>query len=155
MATFISWDIANKKQREEAKKIYQKARNENQLIVDGSNNPIEHFTSSLTEFYLKGQALKENESSLKILNDKGDEFLTWDSRDKEQVKEACALFKKFKKKGWRAYTVGNNGKLKYRIFKFDDKKEEIYFKEEDHKLSLEAFVKEFKKIEMTPRTYPG
>jgi hypothetical protein len=151
----VEWDDDNKKEIEEAKSIYQKAREQNREIEDLFGNMVEYFRPSLKGFRIKGQRLKPHQFSMRILNEKGDETLIWDSRDPDEVKEAAKIFNKYIEKGWRAFATDIEGNRSRRIRAFDAEKEEVIFEEDNTKEKLQKFVGKFSEIKVLPKTYPG
>lgn len=80
------------------------------VLPDGQNLPLGHFC-------------------FRILDPlKGDERLTWDSRDFRQIKAAKDLFVGLIKKGLKPFRVGIGGKATSEVMKeFDPKAEEVIF----------------------------
>ena len=175
-AMIIEWDDNDKRQIEEAKEHYRKARSEGRVITDIDHNVIQHFRPSLSGIIIKEKELKENEFAVRVFDETGDRRLIWDMLDPDQIKEAANLFNEYIGKGWRAYTVDDSGKSRRRIHKFDIEKQEILFEDKavsdifngfvsavkkdvkEVKLVSEKianFVKAFKNTKLVPRTYPG
>jgi len=155
----VEWDDNSLKEVEEAKKIYQKARLQQRLIVNLNGTPIEFFHPSLLGFEIRGKALNEGQFSVRILNEKGDETLIWDSNDPQEIAEAAAKFSSYLNKGWTAYAVSPDGRFKRKIKFFDSATLEITFqepgKEKSFKEKLSSFVGKFPALTMLPKTYPG
>ena len=151
----IEWDSKNRKEIEEAKKIYQQARKEKREITLLDNTPIENFNPEHGELLIKAESLKENQIETKIIDESGDRRIVWDCTSKKETEEACTLFNTYLSKGWRAYAIGMNGKKIKKIIKFDPVAEEIIFEESSLRESLNKFIKTFQEIKMTPSTYPG
>lgn len=173
----IEWDPEDKKQIENAKSYYIKAKKEFRIIVDLKDTPVEHFKPSLEGFIIKEVQTNVNEFAMRIYDETGDRRYMWDSTDISQIKEAAKLFNEYIAKGWKAYAIEASGKKRRRIFEFDASKEELVFQdissteimekfdkkaiELDSKHSmtskekLEKFVKSFKQINVLPKKYPG
>jgi len=172
----IEWDDNDKRQIEEAKTHYRKARSEGRLIVDLEDKAIETFKPNLLAFIIKQKELNEDEFACRIFDETGDRRVIWDMLDPKQVKEAANLFNTYLDKGWRAYTVDDSGLTRRRIHKFDLENEEVVFEEKPitqiisdfvsavkkeikeiplKKEKIEKFVKGFKDTKLVPRTYPG
>jgi hypothetical protein len=155
----MEWDDDNKKQVEDAKKVYQQARREHREITDMDDKSIEFFHPSLLGFKIKGKALKDGEFSMRILNEKGDETLIWNSNDPDQVRESAKLFKEYVEKGWTAYAISADGSMKRKVTVFNAELLEVTFEEigsgKTIKEKLSSFVKSFKQVQMQPKTYPG
>jgi len=175
----IEWDTDNKKEIEEAKAYYRKAKTEGRIVTDVENNVIEFFKPSLGGIVIKETELKEHEFSVRVYDETGDRRLIWDSSDPKQVKEAMKLFNDYISRGWRAYATCEKGVTRRRIHEFDIEHEEVSFEEKPFKMIskefvesikktskvekielrkkdfFSAFIKHFKKVELVPKTYPG
>lgn len=151
----ISWDDSNRKEVENAKKYYQEARKQNRKVLDKEGDIVEFFHPSLRDIIISETELHEHEFSSRIIDDSGDRRIIWDSRDKEQVRDAFKIFNEYLEKGWRAYAVDSSGKKKKRVYSFKAAQEELYIDEKDKAISLKKFVNSFKKLEVLPKTYPG
>jgi hypothetical protein len=177
LAMQIEWDDSDKKQVEEAKKIYQHARMDGRLIVDFKGNAIANFHPSLLGFIIKETELKEHEFAVRVLDETGDRRLIWDASDPSQVCEAVKLFDEYLSKGWRAYSVDINGKRRRKITRFDINTLEVFFIEKTTKEiianfaetlknqesnseiekseTIKKFMAKFKDTKLVPRTFPG
>ena len=152
----VDWDILNKKEIEDAKKYYQKARTEKRLITKDDGQVLTCFNASLGTFLIKETELSESQFEMRIFDETGDRRLIWDSSDAGQIKDAAKEFETYVAKGWRAYAIGLKGKPNQRIYKFDPEKEEIYFDESGSlKEKLSKFITSFKEVKMIPKTRPG
>lgn len=151
----VTWDVNNKKQIEDAKKIYQQAKKEKRKITTLDNKDIDYFRPEYGGFLIKKPLLTESQFEMNILDDSGDTLLTFDSKDPLEVQEAATKFNELLKKGYRAYSISLDGEKKRRIYRFDPKAEEIYFDEKTLKQKLKEFVKSFKDIKMTSPTRKG
>ena len=176
-ALLIEWDENNKKEIEEAKLQYQKARSLGRVVTDVDGNIIQFFNPNLCGIKIQETELSEHQFSMRILDETGDRRLIWDAMDTQQLDEAEKLFQVYKDRGWRAYAVDVTGKKKRKIYTFDAKQQEVFFEERSisniltdfgskitndvkkpkkiMKEALADFVKAFNKIEVLPRTYPG
>jgi len=176
LAMRLEWDNTDKRQVEEAKKVYQEARKSGRLITDIDGKTIANFHPSLQGFIIKETELKENEFAVRVLDETGDRRLIWDASDPDQIKEAARLFDEYLKKGWRAYSVDTKGEKRRKILRFDVDTLEIFFvektakeivtnfaetikKEEVNEISkqdkISNFIKAYKDIKLVPRTFPG
>lgn len=172
----IEWDTNDKRQIEDAKEYYRKARKEGRIITDLEDNVIEFFKPSLEGIIIKETELKENEFSCRIHDDTGDRRVIWDANDPDQVKDAMTLYNEYIAKGWRCFAVDENGKARRRIHKFDSDKQEVLFEEKPITQILEDFTKKvfeevkeplikseifsdfikfFKQTKLLPKTYGG
>jgi len=172
----IEWNDSNKKEVEEAKGHYMKARTEGRLITDMEGNAIQHFKPSLLGFTIKETELGDHEFAVRVFDETGDRRIIWNMTDPDQVKEAAKLFDEYMTKGWRAYAVDASGKTRLRIHKFDAEREEVLFEDKSVSEILGAFTEivkneakpiitkaekianflsSFKNTKLVPRTYPG
>jgi hypothetical protein len=174
----VEWDDDNKKEIEEAKRVYQKAKTQGRRIVlaDDESKVVEFFRPTLKGFVVKETELLDGQFSFRIIDDTGDRRLVWDLREQAQVLEASKLFSEYLDKGWRAYAIDAEGNKRRRIRSFNAEKEEILFEEltsseiltnfadkmkkdipkpELKASKLARFVEAFKQTLMVPRTYPG
>lgn len=172
----IEWDENNRKEIEEAKLSYQKARQQNRVITDLKGTPITVFKPELQGFLVQQVELQEGQIAVRILDETGDRRLIWDALDPKQLKEVAGLFTDYLKRGWRAYAVSADGKRKRRIHSFEEDSQEVLFEEISLEVKLDAFVKKvetvkpevktvreqldafvakFRDVQMVPKTYPG
>jgi len=154
------WDTNNSKQTEHYKSLYQKAKAAGrQILSPNDNKPLPSFREVLIQggFVVGETELTDSQFAMRLFNETGDTRLIWDSGRPKELAEAEKLFNEYVQKGWRAYAIGAQGKpTARRIFAFDAKLEEVFFDDKRTlKESLSAFVKSFKEIKMTPKTYPG
>lgn len=85
----------------------------------------------------------EGEGCLHIMNQNGDDRLTWNRRFKDQIEEAKKKFYEFIGKGYVAYKVGPDGKEGRRVTRFDPTAEEILIKSFDpnaHKIIMRPMI---------------
>lgn len=174
----VEWDENNKKEIEDAKRVYQKAKAQGRRVVSAEDESkvIEFFRPALGGIVIQEKELQDGQFSFRIIDETGDQRLIWDLRDQRQVIEAADLFNKYIDKGWRAYAVDDEGCKRRRIRAFDIEKEEILFEElttseitksfadkmkddlppvEQKRSKLDKFVDAFQQTLMVPRTYPG
>lgn len=78
---------------------------------------------------MKGARPDEHHGVFRILHPEfGDERLTWDSRDFEQIKAAKKMFLDLIKKGLKPFMVGRDGKVSSKAMaEFDPRAEEVVF----------------------------
>jgi len=152
----IEWDSYNRKEIENAKEIYRKARKENRLITKLDDSVVDNFNPEDSIYLIKDVELKENEIRAIILDDSGDKRFTWDSSSKKETKNAMDIFNKhLKTEGSRAYAISADGKNKRRILSFDPDAEEIVFEDKPLRESLNNFIKTFKKVSVSAGSRPG
>jgi len=148
------WNTDNKKEVDEAKGIYIKARNAGKRILDHDKKEVKLWTD-LNEMMFIDEPLKDSEVFMRILDESGDSRVIWDSRDPKQVADAATLFEEYLKKGWRAYAVDQHGVQGKRIRRFNAATEEIFFDESELGTSLKEFVSAFRTIKVLPKTRPA
>jgi hypothetical protein len=152
----IEWDTTNKKEIEDAKKYYQRARAEKRTITTIEDIPVTCFNPNLGTLLIKNTELKETEFEMRIFDETGDRRLIWDSTDTDMIKDAAKMFKEYIKKGWRAYAIGFKGRPNKRVYDFDPEAEELFFDESGSiKEKLSKFIESFKEIKVIPKTRPG
>jgi len=173
----VDWNQNNKKEVEDAKAIYRKARIEHREIIDSKGKPITAFRPFLEGFVIREVQLRPHEFAARIFDETGDRRLIWNAADPEQIKDACKLFNKYIKKGWKAYGTDSLGNRGPRIFKFDYAKLEVVIDDKTTNEKLKAFgekfekgekperkttkqkllsfVEKFKEVKVLPKTYPG
>jgi len=155
----VPWTKNHNYQIEKAKSRYIQARSEGRLITNLDDKPIDRFHPDLLGFKIKGPALKDDEFSVRILNDLGDETIMFSSAIPEQVAAAEKKFGEYMAKGWTAYVVSRDGKKKRQITAFNAEMCEITFVEPGKttplKEKLTTFVKSFGVVQMLPKTVPG
>lgn len=152
----ITWDEKDKRQIEEAKTHYIRARKEGRKIVaeDGVTR-IEAFRSYLGAFIIAERELSLDEFSFRIFDETGDRRIIWNSQDPREIKEAMKLFQQYMDKGWKAYGINSRGERSRRINRFDAGSEEVIFDEKTTAQKLAKFVETHKRVDVVPRTYPG
>lgn len=154
----IDWDPTKKKEVEEAKVYFRRAKYyEKRAVVNEKGEPLEHFHPDIGHFRVLPTQLTKGQLAIRIHDETGDQRLIWDSTDPDEVKEAAERFNKLIEKGWKAYAILPDGSKGRRIWGFDAQHEEVYFDEKKEKLSskLKKFVEDFGEIVMLPKTYPG
>jgi hypothetical protein len=172
----VEWDQDDKRQVEEAKSVYRKAKQEGRIVTDMKDNVIQFFHPRLEGIKVKETELSENQFSIRFFDETGDRRLIWDKTDPLQIKEAADKFKEYLDKGWRAFASDEKNRKRRRLYGFDAVREEIIFeeisdeqimenfsdklvKEEKPKLTqkekLSNFVNDFKKISVVPKTVAG
>jgi hypothetical protein len=154
---FIDWDSHNRKEVERAKLLYQQARRvKRSIIFTETGIIVPCFKPEHESYTVQKPALSDSQFEMRIFDETGDRLLVWDSEDPLEVQDAYKMFKEYLDKGWRAYAIGDGGKKTKRIFNFDPETEEIHFDEKKSVVEkLSSFAKNFKEIQMTPRTRPG
>jgi len=151
----VEWNPANKKEVQEAKNIYLRARKESRKILSIDGKPVEHFTAHLDGFIVAEIDKSPDTLSIRIFDATGDRRLIWDNNDPLQIREAATLFKEYLGKGWRAYAVDSKGESTRRVYHFDADLMEVYFDEtKTTKDILKDFCASFG-INLQPKTFPG
>jgi hypothetical protein len=150
----VTWDRTNKKETDEAKSLYVEARKTGKLIRKETGEEIK-FWDEIEDTFIIDHFRKEGEIFMRIYDDSGDRRLVWDSKDPSQVVEAATIFNDYLSRGWRALAVAQDGTLGKRIRKFDPNTEEVFFDESNVAVKLKDFAKQFRTIEMQPKTKPG
>lgn len=153
----IDWDKTNKKQVEEAKIHYLKAKKEGRQILTESGKEVLAFRSDFETLIVTEKKLDTDQFALHILDETGDRRLIWNASCPDEIKEAQDTFNKYIKKGWKAYGVREDGKRSNRIRKFDPSTEEVFFDDKPNSIGerFTAFVEKFKEVKMLPSTRPG
>jgi len=151
----VEWSPVNKKEIEDAKKIYIKARRENRSITTIEGIPVNSFSPSLEALLILGKELKDDEFATRIFDESGDRRIIWNSKDIGQRREAAKIFEKCLNDGGRIYSVNSKGEKIHRVFGFDPEKEELLVDEKGTKEKLDKFVKACAEVKVLPKTYPG
>ena len=157
----IGFDPLNKKQAEEAKRIYQQARAENrQIFSDDFSQEFKSWAEIVNGkhegFIVETKSEGENTFPLRILDETGDRRLIWDLNSPLEMNEAQSKFLEFLDKGWKAYAINKRGEKSYRIFGFDPELQEIFIDEgKTNREKLSVFVKKVSEVRLTPKTRPG
>jgi hypothetical protein len=113
----VVWDKTQMREVEEAKQVFLGYRQQGYEIVTLEGSLLERFKWDLEEFIV--HAKKVAKKVLKILCEKGDERLVWDSDNGREAMEAKKKFTEFIGKGFKAYSVDTDGKKNRRIEEFD------------------------------------
>lgn len=151
----VSWDDSSLKDIDQAKKKYLEAKRLGKKIIDLQGNEILSFRPGLGEFLISTEDLTEGEFRFHILDESGDRIISWNAKDKKQVKEASLKFNEYMEKGYKAYLIDQKGNRGRRIFSFDVDQEEVVFDDKTTREKLMAFAKKFMEIKLLPKTYPG
>lgn len=93
------------------------------LYREGFKLDPEHFNPG--EFRLVPPPKSDNVGVMRVLSQNGDDRLTWDRNDPNQVKDAYKKFKDFIKKGYQAFAVLATGDKGHKLDEFDPLAEEI------------------------------
>jgi len=157
----VEWDTKNQKQTEKYKDFYRKALGAGRKILSPGDGKtlLGSFREVLEHggFLVGEPELTESQFAMRLFNETGDTRLIWDSGRPKEVQEAARLFEEYLAKGWRAYAIDPKGnKTSRRIYGFSSTLEEVFIDDtKTTKERLSTFVKSFKEIKMTPKTYPG
>lgn len=153
----FEWDRTNRKEIEEAKTFYRKAKAEGRRVVDQDGNIVNAFRSDLETLVVIGTELEANQFALHLLDETGDRRLIWRADSDPEVAEAAKLFDQYIKKGWKAYGIHSDGSKSQRIRRFDPRSQEIFFDDKPESLgtTLKKFIGSFKEVKMIPKTRPG
>lgn len=121
--SIIVWDPCRLKEVEEAKREYLKYKRLGHTILKPDGSLMERFEPALGQIKILAERVRE--SVMRILNDKGDERITWVKDNGRQAKKAKEQFEKLIGKDYKAYSVDASGKKKNQITEFDVDAEEI------------------------------
>jgi hypothetical protein len=116
-AQIVSFDESCPQQASEASKEVVR------LMASGFRRDYSH--DSPGEVRLTPPPRPEGMSVMRILSENGDDRLTWDRNDPNQIKEAYKQFRNFLKKGYQAFSVMATGKKGHKLDDFDPLAEEI------------------------------
>jgi hydroxymethylpyrimidine pyrophosphatase-like HAD family hydrolase len=119
----IVWNSKDKKQVEEAKKQIIGFKNHGYKIVLADGKPMQFFRPYFEEVVVLAE--RAFTSIMKILTENGDDRLTWNKDNGLEAMDAKKKFEEWMKKGYKAFSIDNNGKKKKEIFEFDVEAEEI------------------------------
>jgi len=120
------WDSRKRKQVEEAKQWFVAFKRKGVVIQDKDGKPVQYFRPHYEELVaIAGTDELKGKRLLKILNDRGDERVVWDSNNGRQAMEAKEKFRDLVGKGYSAYSVDARGRKNRRIKEFDVEAEEI------------------------------
>lgn len=119
----VVWDSKKLKEIDEAKSEFLKFRKMGYEIVTLNGDNLDHFHPSHEVFVVK--ARKAGRHVMKILSQSGDDRIVWDKEKGQEAKEAKHKFQELLGKGYKAYSVDDNGKKNRRIHEFDVDAEEI------------------------------
>jgi hypothetical protein len=115
--TIITWDPLRLKEIDEAKKEFLKYRSLGHAIVKIDGTRMTSFIPSAGHMTILEEKSKEN--TMKILNEKGDERITWTKENGRQAKKAKEQFENLIAKGYKAFSADAQGKQKTQITEFD------------------------------------
>jgi hypothetical protein len=119
----ILWDSKSLKSIDEAKTIIMEYKRAGHMILKVNGEIMERFHPRFEELIIKTKKIFAH--IMKILNDKGDDRLTWDKDNGQQAKEAKIKFYDLLKQGYMAFSVDNQSRRNKRIKEFDVDAEEI------------------------------
>jgi len=120
----VVWDSKSLKQIDQAKAIIMCYKRAGHLIETTDGNPMTKFNPRLEEVRVRAKIVK-TPHIMKILCDKGDERLVWDSENGQEAKQAKQKFIDLLVKGYSAYSVNRDGKKNMKIEEFDVEAEEL------------------------------
>jgi hypothetical protein len=115
--TIITWNPSRLKEIEEAKKEFLQYRSLGHVIIKIDGSRMTSFEPSAGQITVLAEKIKE--STMKILNEKGDEKITWTKENGKQAKKAKEKFMSLLDKEYKAFSVGADGKKKAQITEFD------------------------------------
>lgn len=115
--TIITWDPRRLKEIEEAKKEFLRYRSLGHVITKADGSRMTSFDPNAGQITVLAEVTKEN--TMKILNDKGDEKITWTKENGKQAKKAKEKFQSLIDKDYKAFSVDAHGKKKTQITEFD------------------------------------
>lgn len=121
--SILVWDPCRLKEIDEAKKKFSQYKRQGHVITKENGAIMERFEPAA------GQAIvlakKVLNSVMKILNETGDERITWTKENGKQAIKAKEQFEKLLGKGYKAFSVDSKGNKKTQITEFDVDAEEI------------------------------
>lgn len=120
----IVWNCMRIKEVDEAKSQILKYRKLGYEILLSDGRPMTRFSSSLEEVIVRARAVI-GRHVMKILCDKGDDRIVWDKDNGDDAKKAKHKFLELIEKGYKAFSVDQNGKKNKKIEEFDVDAEEI------------------------------
>jgi len=115
--TIITWDTGRVKEIEEAKREFIRYRSLGHTIIKIDGSRMTSFDPTAGQITILAGAIKE--STMKILNDKGDEKITWTKENGRQAKKAKQRFLSLLDEKYTAFSVDAKGKKKSQITEFD------------------------------------
>lgn len=119
----LTWDPCHLKEIDEAKKEFIKYRALGHVILKEDGTRMTSFIPAAGYAVILEKKSKEN--VMKILNEKGDERITWSMNNGRQAKKAKEKFNKLISDGYKAFSVDSRGNKKTKITEFDVDAEEI------------------------------
>lgn len=124
MDTRIVWDPLRLKEIDEAKKVFLSYKRQGYEIVTSDGSKLDKFAPSLGEVIVRANKII-GQCVLKILSDKGDDRISWNKNRGQEAKEAKKKFDELVTKGYKIYSVTEDGKKKMRVSEFDVDAEEL------------------------------
>ena len=119
----VVWDRTRLKEIDEAKAIILDFKRKGHEILKANGELMERFHPSLEEVIIKVKRIPQK--ILKILTPNGDDRIVWDKDNGPEALEAKQKFGELIGKGYKAFSVDQNGKRKRQITEFDVEAEEI------------------------------
>lgn len=120
----IVWNPADLKEVDEAKAVLRAWKKMGYRIELEDGSEMEFFRPHYGEATVKA-GIPEARYVMRILNETGDEVITWNKENGGEALEAKKRLYKHLKKGGTAYTVRKDGTRKRQIAEFDVDSEEL------------------------------
>jgi hypothetical protein len=180
----IQFNPANRREVEEAKHLYQRARLQGRFIqIEGKD--VDSFRPCAAgSFVIEAEGSRDTDQmALHIFDETGDRRIMWRPSNPTEVKEAAALFNEYIKKGWKAYAIHrlDPHARGTRVYEFDGDMDEVVFDDRTNaeklagftdmiaqaakksmdvqkvtlKQKLKKFAESFDHVKLLPKTYPG
>jgi len=115
--TIITWNPLKLKEIDEAKSEFLKYRSLGHIIVKIDGTRMTSFEPSAGHMTILEERFKEN--IMKVLNEKGDEKITWTKENGRQAKKAKEQFESLLAKKYTAFSADTQGKKRAQITEFD------------------------------------
>ena len=121
----IVWDKCRLKEIDQAKKMYLKFKRQGYKITQEDKITIvKKFNPALEAIVILVKKITA-QHQMKILTPNGDDRLVWDKEKGREAKEAKNRFNELIDKGYKAYSVKQDGDKNRRITEFDVDAEEL------------------------------
>ena len=121
----VVWDATKIKQIDEAKKTILKYRRAGYPVRKSDGTLMERFHPNLEEVTIIAEPIPRKKNVLKLLTENGDDRIVWDKDNGREAMQAKKKFEEFLKKGYKAFSVDEQGNRSRKITEFDVDAEEI------------------------------
>jgi len=119
----LVWDPCRLKEIDEAKSLFLQYKKLGHVITKEGGALMERFEPAAGQAIVLAKKILC--SVMKILNDSGDERITWVKEKGKEALKAKERFEDLLKKGYKAFSVDSRGNKKVEISEFDVDAEEI------------------------------